>query len=34
MTKVLIALIGLSALGVNINDLIIKLGQLQGEYMR
>ena len=28
----LISLIGLSALEVNISDLIIKLGQLPGEY--
>ena len=34
MKKDLISLIGLSALGVNINDLIIKLGQLQDEYVR
>ena len=32
--KELISLIGLSALGVNINDLIIKLGQLPGKYLR
>ena len=29
-----ILLIDLSALGVNINDLIFKLGQLPGEYLR
>ena len=36
MKKDLILLIGLSTLGVNINDLIIKLllGQLLGEYLR
>ena len=34
MKKDLISLIGLSALGMNINDLIIKLGQLTGEYLR
>ena len=34
--KELISLIGLSALGMNdlINDLIVKLGQLPGEYLR
>ena len=34
MKKDLISLIYLSALGMNINDLIIKLGQLTGEYLR
>ena len=34
MKKEFISLICLSALGVNINDLIIKLGQLPGEYLR
>ena len=34
MKKELISLKGLFALGVNINDLIIKLGQLPGEYLR
>ena len=34
MKKVLILLIDLFALGVNINDLIIRLGQLPGEYLR
>ena len=34
MKKELISLIGLPAPGVNINDLIIKLGQLSGEYLR
>ena len=33
MKKDSISLIGLSALGVNINDLIIKLGQLPVEYL-
>ena len=34
MKKDLISLIGLSALRVNINDLINKLGQLPGKYLR
>ena len=34
MKNVLISLVGLSALEVNINDLINKLGQLPGEYLR
>ena len=34
MKKELILLIGLSALGVTISDLIIKQGQLPGEYLR
>ena len=34
MKKKIISLIGLSAPGVNINDLIIKLGQPPGEYLR
>ena len=34
MKKELILLIGQSVLGVNINDLIIQLGQLPGEYLR
>ena len=32
MKKILISLLGLSALGVNISDLLIKLGQVSGEY--
>ena len=34
MKKDLISLIGLSELGVNINDLINNLGQLPGKYLR
>ena len=34
MKKELNLFISLSAQGVNINDLIIKLGQLPGEYLR
>ena len=34
MKKEFISLIGLFAQGVNINDLIIKLGQFPAEYLR
>ena len=34
MEKEFISLIGLSALGVNITDLIIKVGQTSGDYLR